>query len=265
MSCRDWSADILDETPIYWCNEKSKGWYRCTPPPHRESERLRSEVAHDDDDTDACATSFVLCHNTSRMSSPMLTACSVGAVEAAEIFGLAYPPCLTIENNVRESTIHVAAMHGQLEILRLLKRLIPPDDFLEAVTAKTKFGLSSFGSAVRGGQIEAAYLLLRWGGLSSGGSRNKAVWRASVRLVIRGRRDSQDQYALKNAPGAALPHARGLAHLLGVSHDALGHEPEERGAVPCGAGGPRGAPGAHRRGLLRGSGRGRARARAAGR
>jgi hypothetical protein len=205
MSCRDWSADILDETPIYWCKEKSKGlvqMYPSTAPVNLNDYDLKSRTTMMI--RMLARQSFVLCHNTSRMSSPMLTACSVGAVEAAEIFGLAYPPCLTIENNVRESTIHVAAKHGQLEILRLLKRLIPPDDFLDAVTAKTNFGLSSFGSAVRAGHIEAAYLLLRWGGLSSGGSRNKAVvTRASVREnlkpIRRANVTAKTQYALKNA------------------------------------------------------------------
>ena len=63
MSCRDWSADILDETPIYWCNEKSKGlvqMYPSTAPVNLNDYDLKSRTTMMI--RMLARQSFVLCH-----------------------------------------------------------------------------------------------------------------------------------------------------------------------------------------------------------
>lgn len=162
---------------------------------------------------------YVQARNTSRTSSVMLAACKFGEVGAASLFGSIYPPCLTATNNVGESPLHMAAKEGHTVVLRMLRGALESTSsihraYQHALIAKSKFGLSPVATAVRAGQNEAAYILIRWGGLAEKQHSSShcttttadalfVTTSSSVRSCLKPENlkklPSQVQYALKNA------------------------------------------------------------------
>ena len=135
MGSVNWADEISHTTPLHWHVKIGDSIRQWSP----EDESQISMI------TVLVCQSYVMCSNISRTSNPLFAACSHGAIDAMEIFGLIHPPCLTFVNNARESALHIAAEAGKIEMLKRLRRNMDTDFFQSAIVSKSKFGLRPLG------------------------------------------------------------------------------------------------------------------------